>query len=122
VLGNWRDWRWVFFINASSSARGCFVLPPTKDLPHGARFDWNGAPLIAAALMTVMVVLNEGYAWGASLREADSRCVRGQSDRSPHSPIAVGAEGIGRLAGSDAPCCEALREPQRLDRFVQPEN
>jgi hypothetical protein len=43
---------------------GCFVLPPTKDLPHGARFDWNGAPLIAAALTTVMVVLNEGYAWG----------------------------------------------------------
>jgi hypothetical protein len=43
---------------------GCFVLPPTKDLPHGARFDWNGAPLIAAALTTLMVVLNEGYALG----------------------------------------------------------
>src|ERR1700738_1001122 len=26
------------------------------------------------------------------------------------------------LGGSDAPCCDALRQPQRLDRFVQAED
>jgi MFS family permease len=64
------DWRWVFFINVpvglAGTIMGWFVLPPTRDLPADARFDWNGALLIAPALTAVMVVLNEGYAWGAT--------------------------------------------------------
>src|ERR1700730_14702814 len=64
------DWRWVFFINVpvglAGTIMGWFVLPPTRDLPAEARFDWNGALLIAPALTAVMVVLNEGYAWGAT--------------------------------------------------------
>jgi EmrB/QacA subfamily drug resistance transporter len=64
------DWRWVFWINVpvglAGTVMGWFVLPQTKDLPVGARFDWKGAVLIAPALTAVMAVLNEGYAWGAT--------------------------------------------------------
>jgi EmrB/QacA subfamily drug resistance transporter len=64
------DWRWVFFINVpvglGGTVMGWFVLPSTRDLPAEAHFDWNGALLIAPALTAVMVVLNEGYAWGAT--------------------------------------------------------
>ncbi|HEY2185991.1 MAG TPA: DHA2 family efflux MFS transporter permease subunit, partial [Xanthobacteraceae bacterium] len=64
------DWRWVFWINVpvglAGTVMGWFVLPPTKDLPEDARFDWKGALLIAPALTAIMVVLNEGHAWGAT--------------------------------------------------------
>jgi EmrB/QacA subfamily drug resistance transporter len=64
------DWRWVFWINVpvgiAGAVIGWFVLPPTKDLPDDARFDWKGALLIAPALTAVVAVLNEGYAWGAT--------------------------------------------------------
>jgi EmrB/QacA subfamily drug resistance transporter len=64
------DWRWVFWINVPvglvGTVMGWFVLPPTKDLPRDTRFDWNGAVLIAPALTAIMVVLNEGHAWGAA--------------------------------------------------------
>jgi EmrB/QacA subfamily drug resistance transporter len=64
------DWRWVFWINVpvglAGAVIGWFVLPPTKDLPEDARFDWKGALLIAPALTAVVTVLNEGYAWGAT--------------------------------------------------------
>src|SRR4029450_7690228 len=62
------DWRWVFWINVpiglAGTVLGWFVLPPTKDLPEDARFDWKGAILIAPALTALIAVLNEGYAWG----------------------------------------------------------
>jgi EmrB/QacA subfamily drug resistance transporter len=64
------DWRWVFWINVpvglAGTVMGWFVLPPTKDLPDDARFDWKGAVMIVPALTAVMAVLNEGYAWGAT--------------------------------------------------------
>src|ERR687888_2215719 len=64
------DWRWVFWINVPvglvGTVLGWFVLPPTKDLPVDSRFDWTGAFLIAPALTSLVAVLNEGYAWGAS--------------------------------------------------------
>jgi EmrB/QacA subfamily drug resistance transporter len=64
------DWRWVFWINVpvglAGTVMGWFVLPPTKDLPDDARFDWKGALLIAPALTSVMVVLSEAHAWGAT--------------------------------------------------------
>jgi EmrB/QacA subfamily drug resistance transporter len=64
------DWRWVFWINVpvglAGTVMGWFVLPPTKDLPEDARFDWKGALLIAPALTAIMVALNEGHAWGAT--------------------------------------------------------
>jgi EmrB/QacA subfamily drug resistance transporter len=64
------DWRWVFWINVpvglAGAVIGWFVLPPTKDLPDDAQFDWKGALLIAPALTALVAVLNEGYAWGAT--------------------------------------------------------
>ena len=64
------DWRWVFWINVpvglAGTVLGWFVLPPTKDLPEDARFDWKGAILIAPALTALIAVLNEGYAWGVT--------------------------------------------------------
>src|SRR5262249_21989476 len=39
------DWRWVFWINVpvglAGAVMGWFLLPPTKDLPDDARFDWT---------------------------------------------------------------------------------
>src|SRR6516162_6492634 len=64
------DWRWVFWINVpvglAGAVMGWFILPPTKDLPDDARFDWKGALLIAPALTALVAVLNEAYAWGAA--------------------------------------------------------
>jgi EmrB/QacA subfamily drug resistance transporter len=64
------DWRWVFWINVpvglAGAVMGWFILPPTKDLPDDARFDWTGALLIAPALTALVAVLNEAYAWGAA--------------------------------------------------------
>jgi EmrB/QacA subfamily drug resistance transporter len=64
------DWRWVFWINVpvglAGAIMGWFILPPTKDLPDDARFDWKGALLIAPALTALVAVLNEVYAWGAA--------------------------------------------------------
>src|SRR5262244_3010648 len=65
------DCRWVFWINVpvglAGTVLGWFVLPPTRDLPADSRFDWKGAFLIAPALTAFVAVLNEGYAWGATL-------------------------------------------------------
>jgi EmrB/QacA subfamily drug resistance transporter len=64
------DWRWVFWINVpvglAGAVMGWFMLPPTKDLPDDASFDWKGALLIAPALTALVAVLNEAYAWGAA--------------------------------------------------------
>jgi len=60
----------VFWINVpvglAGAVLGWFLLPPTKDLPDDARFDWKGALLIAPALTALVAVLNEAYAWGAT--------------------------------------------------------
>jgi EmrB/QacA subfamily drug resistance transporter len=64
------DWRRVFWINVPvglvGAVMGWFVLPPTKDLPDDARFDWKGALLIAPALTALVAVLNEAHAGGVT--------------------------------------------------------
>jgi MFS family permease len=64
------NWQWVFWINVpvglAGAVMGWFALPPTRNLPVDARFDWKGALLIAPALTALMAALNEGYAWGAT--------------------------------------------------------
>jgi EmrB/QacA subfamily drug resistance transporter len=61
-------WQWVFWINVPvglvGAMIGWFVLPRTKDLSGGGRFDWTGAFLIVPALTALMMVLNEAQAWG----------------------------------------------------------
>jgi MFS family permease len=44
-------WQWVFWIKALASDE---------------RFDWTGAFLIVPALTSLMMVLNEGHAWGTT--------------------------------------------------------
>ena len=61
-------WHWAFWINVPVGliglVLGWLVLPQTKTLPDTGRFDWQGAILIAPALTAVVMVLNEGHAWG----------------------------------------------------------
>ena len=70
VLMDTLGWQWVFWINVpfglAGAIIGWFVIPLTKDLPAGGRFDWQGAFLIVPALTALMTVLNEGHAWGAT--------------------------------------------------------
>jgi nitrate/nitrite transporter NarK len=60
----------VFWINVPigflGAVIGWFVIPVSKDLPADRRFDWAGAALIVPALTTLMIVLNEGHAWGVT--------------------------------------------------------
>jgi EmrB/QacA subfamily drug resistance transporter len=64
------DWRWVFWVNVpvglAGAIAGWFLLPPSRDLPRGARFDWTGALLIAPALIALVAVLNEAHDWGVT--------------------------------------------------------
>jgi EmrB/QacA subfamily drug resistance transporter len=64
------DWRWVFWINVPvgliGSVMGWFVLPPTRDLPEQAQFDWRGASLIVPALTAALAALNEASRWGVA--------------------------------------------------------
>jgi EmrB/QacA subfamily drug resistance transporter len=61
-------WHWAFWINVpfglAGAVLGWLVLPQTRHLHGGGRFDWAGALLIAPALTAVIAVLNQGHAWG----------------------------------------------------------
>ena len=61
-------WQWAFWINVPvgliGAILGWLILPQTKALPEGGRFDWRGAILIAPALTAIVAVLNDGHAWG----------------------------------------------------------
>jgi EmrB/QacA subfamily drug resistance transporter len=61
-------WHWAFWINVPvgliGAVMGWMVIPQSKTISAGERFDWHGALLIAPALTAVIAVLNEGYAWG----------------------------------------------------------
>jgi EmrB/QacA subfamily drug resistance transporter len=63
-------WRWVFWINVPVGMAGAvaawFVLPQTRKMSRDRRFDWPGALLIAPALATVLMLLNEGSGQGPS--------------------------------------------------------
>ncbi len=63
-------WHWAFWINVPFGLFGLilgwFVLPQTRHLQSGGRFDWHGALLIAPALTAIIALLNEGHAWGTT--------------------------------------------------------
>ena len=63
-------WHWAFWINVPFGLLGLllgwFVLPQTRHLKSGGRFDWHGAFLIAPALTAIVALLNEGHAWGVT--------------------------------------------------------
>jgi EmrB/QacA subfamily drug resistance transporter len=66
-------WHWAFWINVpvglAGAILGWFVIPQTRKLGKGSRFDWYGAFLIAPALTALVAALNEGYAWGVTSPE-----------------------------------------------------
>jgi EmrB/QacA subfamily drug resistance transporter len=61
-------WHWAFWINVPfgliGAVMGWMVIPQSRKMAQGERFDWRGALLIAPALTAVIAVLNEGHAWG----------------------------------------------------------
>ena len=61
-------WHWAFWINVpfglAGAVLGWLVIPQTRNLQGGGRFDWRGAFLIAPALTALVAALNQGYAWG----------------------------------------------------------
>jgi EmrB/QacA subfamily drug resistance transporter len=63
-------WRWVFWINLPFGFAGAvaawFVLPQTTKMSRDRRFDWLGALLIAPALATMLILLNDESGQGSS--------------------------------------------------------
>ena len=73
-LGGWLaqslGWRSVFFINIPVGIAGMLLaaraIDDDRPEERGERFDWAGAALFSGALVTAMIVLNQGHAWGWS--------------------------------------------------------
>ncbi|MBS0561693.1 MAG: MFS transporter [Proteobacteria bacterium] len=63
------DWRWVFWIavpfGVAAVLAGWAILPQTRDVAPGQRFDRTGALLLTPALVLLVLGLNEGAAWPA---------------------------------------------------------
>ncbi len=63
-------WRWVFLVNlplASIALLGALLLMDSKLFfreRRGARFDWQGAALSTAALVTFLMLMTNGYRLG----------------------------------------------------------
>lgn len=61
-------WRWIFWvtvpIGGTVTAIGLLLLPQSTGLVKGRKFDWLGAMLLVPALVGVVLLLNEGTAWG----------------------------------------------------------
>ena len=63
-------WRWVFLVNlplASIALLGALLLMDSKLFfreGRGARFDWQGAALSTAALVTFLLLMTNGYRLG----------------------------------------------------------
>ncbi|MBN9560356.1 MAG: MFS transporter [Alphaproteobacteria bacterium] len=61
-------WRWIFWVTvpvgAAITAIGLLSLPQSTGLVTGKKFDWLGAMLLIPALVGVVLLLNQGSAWG----------------------------------------------------------
>jgi len=72
ALGGWLaeafGWRSVFYINVPIGLFGIFLgmRAIDDDRPHGTRerFDYAGAALFTAGLVTLLTALDQGHAWG----------------------------------------------------------
>lgn len=64
------SWRWVFWVNVPFGLLGAVigwcVLPQTDMVAADRRFDWSGALLLAPALTALVMVVNQGQAWGVT--------------------------------------------------------
>ncbi len=60
-------WRWVFLVNVPIGLAALVVVSRTLHLHHQRldhRIDWAGAALLSAALVPLLVVLEQGREWG----------------------------------------------------------
>ena len=61
-------WRWIFLVSVPCGLAGVIVgwlaLPQTPPSTASKRFDWQGAILLTPALTSLILMLNEGQAWG----------------------------------------------------------
>jgi EmrB/QacA subfamily drug resistance transporter len=61
-------WRWIFWvtvpIGGAITALGFLSLPQSTVLAAGKTFDWLGAMLLIPASVGVVLLLNQGSAWG----------------------------------------------------------
>ena len=60
-------WRWVFLVNVPIGLAALVVVSRTLKLSHQRldhRIDWLGATLLSAALVPLLVVLEQGRTWG----------------------------------------------------------
>ncbi|WP_299444028.1 MDR family MFS transporter [uncultured Phycicoccus sp.] len=60
-------WRWVFLVNVPIGIAALVVVSRTLHLRHQRldhRIDWTGAALLSAALVPLLIVLEQGREWG----------------------------------------------------------
>ena len=61
-------WRWIFLINVPIGAVALAVVAKVLNLPHTRRgprrIDWPGATLLAVGLVPLLLVAEQGRAWG----------------------------------------------------------
>lgn len=60
-------WRWVFLINVPLGVLALFVVTRVLNVPHTRRehrIDWPGALALAVGLVPLLVVAEQGRAWG----------------------------------------------------------
>jgi EmrB/QacA subfamily drug resistance transporter len=60
-------WRWVFLVNVPIGIVALFVVAKVLNLPHNpraARVDWPGALTLTVGLVPLLLVAEQGRAWG----------------------------------------------------------
>jgi EmrB/QacA subfamily drug resistance transporter len=60
-------WRWVFLVNVPVGVLALVLVAKVLNLPHQrrhARLDWPGAVALAVALVPLLLVAQQGRAWG----------------------------------------------------------
>ncbi len=61
-------WRWIFLVNVPIGAVALVVVAKVLNVPHISRdrprIDWPGAVLLAVGLVPLLIVAEQGRAWG----------------------------------------------------------
>jgi EmrB/QacA subfamily drug resistance transporter len=66
ILG-FAGWRWVFLVNVPVGLAALIVVTRVLNIPHARRehrIDWPGALALAVALVPLLIMAEQGHAWG----------------------------------------------------------